>query len=84
MDLALEYEDMRSHATASIARMAIVELKQAGNTLSELKSIMRDMRIQPLKVSKYCLGTTLTVEGIKHNRFKEKLRYIAKRLMNNI
>jgi hypothetical protein len=26
MDLALEYEDMRSHATASIARMAIVEL----------------------------------------------------------
>ena len=84
IDLSLEYEDMRSHATASIARMAIVELKQDGNTLSELKSIMRDMRIQPLKVSKYCLGTTLTVEGIKHNRFKEKLRYIAKRLMNNI
>ena len=38
------------------------------------------MRIQPLKVSKYCLGTTLTVEGIKSNRFKEKIREIEKRL----
>ena len=84
IDLALSYEDVRSHTTASIPGMAIVELKQDGNTLSELKSIMRDMRIQPLKVSKYCLGTTLTVEGIKHNRFKEKLRNIAKRLGNNI
>ena len=84
IDLALEYEDMRSHTTASVPQMAIVELKQDGNTHSALKSIMRDLRIQPLKVSKYCLGTTLTVEGIKHNRFKEKLRDIAKRLGNNI
>lgn len=83
IDLALEYEDMRSHTTASVPQMAIVELKQDGNTHSALKSIMRDLRIQPLKVSKYCLGTTLTVEGIKHNRFKEKLRDIAKRLGNN-
>lgn len=82
IDLALEYEDVRSHTTASIPRMAIVELKQDGNTLSELKRIMRDIRIQPLKVSKYCLGTTLTVEGIKHNRFKEKLRNITKHLNN--
>ena len=80
IDIALRYEDMRSHATASIPGMAIVELKQDGNTISDLKRIMLDMRIRPLKVSKYCLGTTLTVADIKHNRFKAKLRNIAKRL----
>jgi hypothetical protein len=80
IDLMLSYEDVRSGRTASIPRMAIVELKQDGNTLSVAKRIMRDMRIQPLKVSKYCLGTTLTVDGIKHNRFKEKIREIHKRL----
>ena len=83
IDIALRYEDMRSHATASIPGMAIVELKQDGNTISDLKRIMLDMRIRPLKVSKYCLGTTLTVDGIKHNRFKQKLRNIAKRLGTN-
>ena len=83
IDLALEYEDMRHHTRASIPTMAIVELKQDGNAISELKSTMLDMRIRPLKVSKYCLGTTLTVEGIKCNRFKAKLRNIAKRLGTN-
>ena len=83
IDITLRYEDMRSHTTASIPGMAIVELKQDGNTISDLKRIMLDMRIRPLKVSKYCLGTTLTVDGIKHNRFKQKLRNIAKRLGTN-
>ena len=80
IDLALSYEDVRSGNSAAIERMAIVELKQDGNTLSTAKRLLRDMRIQPLKVSKYCLGTTLTVEGIKNNRFKEKIREIHKRL----
>ncbi len=80
IDLALEYEDMRSHTHAAIPTMAIVELKQDGNVVSDLKRTMLEMRIRPLKVSKYCLGTTLTVADIKHNRFKAKLRNIAKRL----
>ena len=82
IDLALRYKDMRSNTEASIPGMAIVELKQDGNKLSTAKLIMRDMRIAPLKVSKYCLGTTLTVEGIKSNRFKVKVRDIEKRLQN--
>ena len=80
IDLALNYEDVRSSRKASIDSMAIVELKQDGNTLSTAKRLLRDMHIPPLKVSKYCLGTTLTVEGIKSNRFKEKIREIHKRL----
>lgn len=80
IDLGLSYEDVRSHRVATIPGMAIVELKQDGNTISTMKRILRDMRIAPLKVSKYCLGTTLTVESIKRNRFKLKLRDIEKRL----
>jgi hypothetical protein len=80
IDLELSYEDARSHTMGSIEQMAIVEIKQDGNTTSLTKHILRDMRIAPLKVSKYCLGTTLTVEGIKSNRFKAKLQSINKRL----
>lgn len=80
IDLELEYEDMRSGKQASIPDMAIVEIKQDGNVTSLTKLILRDMRIPPLKVSKYCLGTTLTVDGIKRNRFKAKLQSINKRL----
>lgn len=80
IDLELEYEDMRSGQRAAIPHMAIVEIKQDGNITSLTKLLLRDMRIAPLKVSKYCLGTTLTVEGIKHNRFKSKLQEINKRL----
>ncbi len=80
IDLDLSYEDARSHTTGVIERMAIIEIKQDGNTTSLTKRILRNMRIAPLKVSKYCLGTTLTVEGIKCNRFKAKIQSINKRL----
>jgi hypothetical protein len=46
--------------------------------------MLRDMHIAPLKVSKYCLGTTVTVEGIKSNRFKAKVRDIEKRLQKGL
>ena len=80
IDLDLHYRDMRSGRESTIERLAIVELKQDGRRASAIKDILRRMRIMPLKVSKYCLGTTLTVEGIRRNRFKEKLREIEKQL----
>lgn len=80
IDLDLRYTDVRSGRSASIEGMAILELKQDGHTRSVMKELLLDMRIPPLKVSKYCLATMLTVAGIKHNRFKAKLRDIEKRL----
>ena len=80
IDLELRYRDMRSNVERHIDQMAIVEIKSDGNVESMTKRILRDMRIPPLKVSKYCLGTTLTVEDIKSNRFKAKIRDIEKRL----
>ena len=80
IDLNLDYEDMRSGCCRRIEGMAIVEIKQDGNIASQMKLMLRDMHIAPLKVSKYCLGTTLTVDNIKSNRFKEKVQQINKRL----
>lgn len=80
IDLLLSYNDMRSGRNATVERMAIVELKQDGRSTSQMRQILQQMRVAPLKVSKYCLGTALTVEGIKANRFKLKLRDIEKRL----
>ena len=83
IDLELKYEDARTGHKESIERMAIVEIKQDGNTPSTMKLMLRDMHIAPLKVSKYCLGTALTVEGIKRNRMLQKMRNIEKRIGYN-
>ena len=40
--------------------------------------IMQQLRIKPLKVSKYCIGTALTTPEVKKNRFKAKIRMIEK------
>lgn len=84
IDLDLRYCDVRSGREAHIDNMAIVELKQDGTAESVAKRLLQDMRIQPCKVSKYCLGTSLTVADIKRNRYKEKLRTIELRLQRGM
>lgn len=64
--------------TASIAGMVIVELKQDGMAFSPMKRILGQLRIRPLKVSKYCIGTALSAPRVKSNRFKAKIRRIIK------
>lgn len=83
IDLGLEYRDLRSGRSARVEQMAIVEIKQDGNMPSMTKEILRKLRIMPLKISKYCLGTALTVEGIKRNRMLQKIRIIEKRIGYN-
>lgn len=83
IDLDLRYEDVRSGRSAEVKGMAIAELKQDGRVDSTTKRLLSQMGIKPFKVSKYCLGTALTVEGIKRNRMLEKIRAIEKRLGYN-
>ena len=56
----------------------IIELKQDGRADSEMKDILLRHRVKPVRVSKYCIGTTLTDDSVKHNRFKPKIRTIEK------
>ena len=80
IDLDLEFTDLRSGATGKIEGMSIIEIKQDGNTRSRAKEILNALRVKPMRISKYCLGTALTVEGIKRNRMIEKIRRIQKRV----
>jgi hypothetical protein len=83
LDLNLKYEDLRSGRYAEIVGMVILEIKHEKGCCSAIKDILLSMRINPFKVSKYCIGTALTVDGIKSNRMKEKLRTIEKRIGYN-
>ncbi len=78
IDMDLAFENLRTGEKTALPGVAIIELKQDGLIRSEMKDILLYLRIQPRKVSKYCVGTVLTVPGVKSNRFKEKIRYINK------
>ncbi|MBR5822438.1 MAG: polyphosphate polymerase domain-containing protein [Alistipes sp.] len=83
IDLDLEFTDLRSGTVGKIEGMSIIEIKQDGNTRSKAKEILNTLRVKPMRVSKYCLGTALTVDGIKRNRMVEKIRRIKKRVQDN-
>ncbi len=74
LSLAADVDGM----TARVDGMVIVELKQDGLAPSPMKRILGQLRIRPLKVSKYCIGTALSVPQAKSNRFKAKIRRIIK------
>ena len=75
-DCNLHFENLRSGTTASMAPLAVMELKQDGRARSLLKDVLFELRIHPFKISKYCIGTCMTRPDVKQNRFKKKLRRI--------
>ena len=78
IDCNLRFENLRNGNTASMAPLAVMELKQDGRAHSLLKDVLFELRIRPFKVSKYCIGTCMTRPEVKQNRFKKKLRRIEK------
>jgi hypothetical protein len=80
IDMDLVWENVISGEKKSFEDLVIIELKRDGNIPSKMTHIMLDLRVHPLKISKYCIGTALTTPGIKLNRFKSKIRTIVKLL----
>ncbi len=78
IDLDLHWHNHHTLQDATYPTLVIIELKRDGNTLSPMQHILRDMRIRPTKMSKYCIGTVLTNPNAKHNRFKQKIRKIER------
>ena len=78
IDCNLKFINLENNKTASVAPLAVMELKQDGRAYSLLKDVLFDLRIKPFKMSKYCIGTCLTRPDVKQNRFKKKLRRIEK------
>ena len=52
--------------------------KEPGKPLGGFEQILRNQRIKPFRVSKYCLGNYYLNNSVKHNLYKEKAAYINK------
>ncbi len=78
IDLDLQWYNHATQQQAAYPNLVIIELKRDGNTPSPMLRILRDMRIHPMKMSKYCIGTALTNPTAKYNRFKQKIRKIER------
>ena len=62
--------------SANLPSLVIAEVKQDKSGSSEFISIMQQKRIKPASISKYCLGIASTVDNVKLNNFKQKIRYV--------
>ena len=78
IDMDLLWENVLNGQSKTFPNLVIIELKRDGNIPSKMTQIMMNLRIKPLKISKYCIGTALTTPGLKRNRFKSKIRKIEK------
>jgi len=78
IDTHLSFENVAYARTAGLNDAVIIELKQDGRCPSPMRNILLDLRVHPLRVSKYCIGTALTDPQVKKSRFKLKIRKIEK------
>jgi len=78
IDYNLCFENKTTGKSIALPDIAIIELKQDGLCHSQFKDFLLEARIKPKSISKYCLGTILTNENVKKNRFKRKLVFLDK------
>lgn len=78
IDINLVWTNVRNGNSTTYDNLVVIELKQDGMIDSHMKHILRDLRIMPCKMSKYCMGVALTTPDIKKNRFNVKKRKIEK------
>ncbi len=84
IDSSLGFNNFRTGLESSLRNGVVIELKQDGRAESTMKRILLDHRVKPIRVSKYCIGITLTSPGLKTNRFKLKIRKIEKQIKNKL
>ena len=78
IDVNLAFCNLPEGIEKKMDDLVIIELKQTGYLPSLAKNVLADMSIHPMSISKYCLGTVLTVPDVKTNRFKEKMIQLNK------
>jgi len=78
IDTSLSFHNFTSGIDSDLGHAVVIELKRSGLVPSAATGIMNILRIQPRRISKYCIGTALTNPAARTFRFKEKLRYLAK------
>ncbi|MCR5326001.1 MAG: polyphosphate polymerase domain-containing protein [Bacteroidales bacterium] len=84
IDSSVAFRNCRTGLDASLLQGVIIELKQDGRTESDMRRILLSHRVKPIRVSKYCIGITLTDPDVKSNRFKLKVRKIEKTIKHKL
>lgn len=84
IDTHLAFTNFRTGLSTTLQDAVIIELKQDGRAASQMKNILLDHRVKPVRVSKYCVALTLTDPSAKSGRFKAKIRKIEKTIGNKL
>jgi hypothetical protein len=78
IDTDLSFRNYQTGTVKSLDNLMVIELKQDGWQHSDFRDILNRFRIKKSSFSKYCMGTVLTNNRIKYNRFKNKWTIINK------
>lgn len=79
IDLNLAFKNNLTQEETSIPHIVIAELKQGkANVGSDFVRIIKQQHVQPMGMSKYCIGTALLNKQLKSNNFKERILKINK------
>lgn len=63
--------------SVGLGHLSVAEVKQERiDRTSLVMARLRELGVRPGGFSKYCMGVSLLVPGVKHNRFKPRLRRI--------
>ncbi|MBQ6952536.1 MAG: polyphosphate polymerase domain-containing protein [Bacteroidales bacterium] len=84
IDTRLCFKNFRTGKETSLQNAVIIELKQDGRAASQMKNILLDLRVKPMRISKYCIALTLTDPLAKSGRFKVKVRALEKTIGNKL
>jgi hypothetical protein len=76
IDIDLKFRSETS--SKQFPNLVIAEVKQIRSGKSYFKLVMKQKKIRPVSISKYCLGIVNLYEKVKKNNFKAKLNLITK------
>lgn len=78
IDTNLQFHNLVTGCDRMMDPLVIVELKRDGLCYSPVLEMLRKLRVFPHGFSKYCMGSALTNDRLRVNRFKAKLIDIRK------
>jgi hypothetical protein len=76
IDTDLSFHNLTTGKTRQLDEIAVVELKRDGLFPSPIIELLRQLHVQPLSFSKYCMGLSMTDSRLRSNRFKPRLHRI--------
>lgn len=78
IDTNLRFHNLVTGRDTSFDGIVIIELKRDGLAYSPILEMLRQLRIKPLGFSKYCMGSALTNDSLRVNRFLPRLSMLDK------